>query len=394
MVTSSPDSLIAMSEALVATADSADGAALITGQLEGILSSRIPFRFDYQPIVDLKRGLVAGYEALVRFAAEPRMSPDRWFNEADKRGLRLPLEDLVLRRALHARTQLPANCFLSLNASPCFLLSDLWGPLLDAMPDWNGMVVEITENELITEYQAVLERIAMIRSRGGYIAVDDAGSGYSSLKHVMELKPDFVKLDRSFVNDCDCDRARAALIEMLGMAAGRLDAWVIAEGVEKETELAELIRLRTPLAQGYYLSRPGPEMCALDAAKTGGILARVRDCDRTDSVSSSMETAMACRNLEEAYSRLAQSAGPAFAVVLDRWRRPRNLVERHAAIGIREIGDFRRVHVLGDAREALTRALTRPEDQRFDPLAVINDQGEFQGIARIDRLMQQMLAAF
>ncbi len=83
-------------------------------------------------------------------------------------------------------------------------------------------------------------------------AVDDAGSGYSSLQHIMEMRPNFIKLDRNFITNCDSDPAKSVLIEMLGKAANRLDAWIIAEGIETKEELAELIRLGVPLVQGTH----------------------------------------------------------------------------------------------------------------------------------------------
>ncbi|MBI1353395.1 MAG: EAL domain-containing protein [Acidobacteria bacterium] len=361
--------------------------------LQSVLEGKLPFGFCYQPIVDLHRGVAVGYEALVRFQGRVPLSPDKWFAAAERFGQRPELEELVTRQAILSRRHLPANCFLTINVSPSFLLSSRWDAILESHRSLAGVVVEITENESVAEYAEVHKKIKAVRERSGLLAVDDAGSGYSSLKHVMELKPEFVKLDRIFVTDCDSDCAKSALIEMVGAAAGRLDAWVIAEGIETSDELDELIRLSVPLGQGYWLGRPVPEMCPVDQEKADGIRSRVKAAQSAETVALSTEKCPVYENLEEAEALLANSDRVDLAVVVDGWGRPSRVVQRHPLAGVRTLSEFLKAQPEHSAQDTLERALTRPPDQRFDPLAVTDAQGTLEGVVRVDRLMRQMLTA-
>jgi hypothetical protein len=89
--------------------------------------------------------------------------------------------------------------------------------------------------------------------------MDDAGAGYAGLSQILSLRPDFLKLDRSLVTDLDDDLAKAGLVEMIGVFADRIDAWVIAEGIETESELDRLADLAVPLGQGWVIGRPADE---------------------------------------------------------------------------------------------------------------------------------------
>ena len=227
---------------------------------------RDPDRVDvhFQPIVDLRRGVLAGYEVLARFRSDPYLSPDQWFDAAARIGRRAELEAVTLGRALDARRCLPPNCFLSMNVGPDALLDDrVMATLRDAGP-LGGVVVEITEQSAVDDYDRLRGRIDPLREAGAHLAVDDAGAGYASLSHVAALRPDFIKVDRGLVAGIDRDPAKAAVMETLGTFGSRIDAWVIAEGIERAAELRRLMQLEVPLGQGYRLGRPAPDMRELD----------------------------------------------------------------------------------------------------------------------------------
>ena len=357
-----------------------------------VLRDEIPIAFHYQPIVDLRRGLVVGYEGLVRFGGGLSWSPDRWFSRAEQYGQRLALEHLVTRKVLQSRGHLPSNCFLSINTSPSFVLSAQWDEMLREIGSLGGVVVEITENEFVSDYKPLCAKLQSIRERGGCVAVDDAGSGYASLHHVMALKPEFVKLDRVFVTDCDTDRAKSALIEMVGKAAGRLDAWVIAEGVETAGELDELIRLNVPLAQGYYLCRPVPNMRALAEDKSSAIVQRVQILTPSNTVETVTECCPVCMSEADAAQVLLDHQQVHTVAVTDLSGRPLYVVERHPLLGVRTLPALMRTQAGTSDVEVLERALTRLDGLRFDPLVAINEQGELVGLVRIDRLMKQISA--
>ncbi|MGY1748892.1 EAL domain-containing protein [Modestobacter sp. SYSU DS0511] len=218
----------------------------------------------FQPIVDLRRGVVAGYEALSRFPAAPGIGPDRWFAMADELGLGARLEGRVVAAALRAREDLPEGCFLSVNVSPHLLTEPEVADGLLSAPDLGRLVLELTEHVPVGDHQRLTALLSRLRVAGAAIALDDAGSGYSGLQQLALLRPQFVKLDRALVDHADRDEAKLALAELLGTYAGRLDAWLLVEGIERPEELAAFVRLGVPLAQGYLLARPAPGWSQVD----------------------------------------------------------------------------------------------------------------------------------
>ena len=343
--------------------------------------------FHFQPIADVSRGVVAGYEALARLPVRARLAPDVCLQAAGRMGLQTELERILTGCALQARAALPANSFLCVNVSPEFLTSSAWEGVLEGQNDLGCVVVEITEQQYIADYDCMRSRIAGIRAKGGMIAIDDAGAGYASLKHILELRPSFIKLDRSFVSQCDLDRAKSVVIEMMGAAANRMDAWIIAEGVETAAELAELMRLGVPLAQGYFLGRPAPNMKQLlPAAHEELENAVARRASREDLLLL-CELCPSAGTLREAEELLSRNPGGSVVAITDHWQRPIALLERHPTRGLRILSEPMRCQGTSEPGEALQRALTRTPDTRFDPLVLIDGEGRMNGIAHIDRLM-------
>lgn len=363
------------------------------GLLDRVLHGSLPLGFHFQPIVDLRHAVIVGYEALARFPAEMGMPPDACLQAAELCGRVAELEDALLTKAISARHRLPANCFLSLNMSPRYLLSERGAAFVQGVETFRGIVVEITEQEHIEDYAAMRARVAAIRERGGMIAVDDAGAGYASLKHVMQLRPNFVKLDRFFVDGCDVDRSKSTLIEMIGMASNRLDAWIIAEGVEVSGELNELMRLGVPLAQGYYLGRPHADMQPLAEATAADLFAKFGALNNSDRIERWMETCPAFHSAHAAAAALEEDGRLRYATILDEWRRPVGMLERHPHMGIREVGMPMKAQSMASAQDVLQRALTRGVGARFDAIALINERGQFLGVVQVDKLMQGMLAS-
>lgn len=211
----------------------------------------------YQPIWNIETGKPAGVEALARFAGKPPRTPDQWFNEAAEAGLRAPLEAAAIRLALAALDKLPAQAYVSVNASPETILSgEFERAVAGRQPD--RIVVEITEHAPVDDYQALLDKLAPLRSAGLRLAVDDAGAGYSSLQHILHLRPDIIKLDIVLTRSIDLDPARRALALALVGFAHQLNSFIVAEGVETASELKTLQALGIEAAQGYFLARPMP----------------------------------------------------------------------------------------------------------------------------------------
>jgi EAL domain-containing protein (putative c-di-GMP-specific phosphodiesterase class I) len=211
----------------------------------------------FQPIVDVRSGAVIGMEALARFAAEPRRSPDRWFAEAAEVGLGIELEVTAVRTALAELDNLPSGAYLSVNASPATATSGL---LRDVLSEVSGerVVLEVTEHAHVEDYEALGWALDVLRARGTRLAVDDAGAGYAGLQHILRLAPDIIKLDISLTRGLDGDPGKRALASSLVTFAAEIGAVIAAEGVETGDELDTLRELGIANAQGYYLARPGP----------------------------------------------------------------------------------------------------------------------------------------
>ncbi len=214
---------------------------------------RHSFQPVFQPIVQLADGTAVGFEALTRFT--DAVQPEVRFAEAATVGLGLRLEAATLEAALAAAATLPRRTWLNVNVSPEFVLE---GVLLHGVLGRHRgrhVVLEVTEHEVIADYPAFREAITRVGPRFE-IAVDDAGAGFASLRHILELRPAFVKLDRWLVADLDTDEARQAMVVGIGHFAGSAGCRIIAEGIETAAELETLQRLGVQLGQGYLLGRP------------------------------------------------------------------------------------------------------------------------------------------
>jgi len=211
----------------------------------------------FQPIVDLKSGGAVGAEALARFPEPPIRPPDVWFAEAASVGLGIELEMAALRLALEQLRHLPTGLYLSLNASVETIMSEEFGSCFADVPA-ERVVLELTEHTEVLDYLQFEQTIANLRSKGVRLAVDDAGAGYSSFRHILNLHPDVIKLDIGLTRGIDGDPARRALgSALLTFGLDAYNASIVAEGIETEGEFSTLRALGCPFGQGYYLGRPG-----------------------------------------------------------------------------------------------------------------------------------------
>jgi EAL domain-containing protein (putative c-di-GMP-specific phosphodiesterase class I)/DNA-binding NarL/FixJ family response regulator len=210
----------------------------------------------YQPICTLA-GSTVGAEALARFRGPPARGPVRWFAEADEVGLLRDLELAAVRAALVGLPDLPAHVFLAVNVSPSTLCSASFLRLV-AGTDGPRLVVEITEHARIDDYDALRETLDALRDFGVRIAIDDAGAGFASLRHILRLEPEFIKLDRTLIDGIEADRSRQALAAGLISFAEKIDATIVAEGIERLAEVEKLSELGVRYGQGYFFARPGP----------------------------------------------------------------------------------------------------------------------------------------
>jgi len=345
----------------------------------------------FQPIYDLDRSRICGYETLARFACEPHHSPVQWLQAARELGVEDSFEAALLEAGLQTRAALPENCFLTVNVSPGALLSDPVQAVIERAGRLDAVVIELTEREPVEDYPALIGALELLRSRGGTVAVDDAGAGYASLQHIMSLRPEFIKLDRALVTGLDGDPAKLALVEAVGSFAAHIDAWVVAEGIERRSELDSVRSISVPLGQGFGLGMPAPEMTPgeLDQAM------RPTASDDEGRSSSGLAAILAHpRPLHEtelalAEQRFAAEPGRDFLVVVDNRARPVGLLRRDTRVeDIKEILIPPLRVLITEAPDAVARrAMTRPLGRRFDPIVACDQRGRYIGLVATDQLV-------
>jgi EAL domain-containing protein (putative c-di-GMP-specific phosphodiesterase class I)/CheY-like chemotaxis protein len=214
----------------------------------------------FQPIRELSGMAPIGYEALARFVRDGDRGPLEWFDEASQTGLTVDLELMAVRLALDSFEAIrggdgAADCFVAVNASPATVCDDRFAKLLDARGDF-PLMVEVTEHAAIPDYDVFGRAVQRLRRRDVRLAVDDAGAGYASLRHILNIDPDVIKLDIVLTRDIDSDPARRAMGRALVSFAKERGATVVAEGIETQGELDALRELQVPAGQGYHLGRP------------------------------------------------------------------------------------------------------------------------------------------
>lgn len=236
--------------------------------IESALKTRA-FEIAYQPIVDLGEMKPAGYESLCRFSAEPYRTPDLWFHDAEDTGLSVELEMAAIQKALEALPLLADDQYLSINASPGTVISKAFVETLSTTP-LSQVVLEITEHAIVEDYDLLTGTINELRAHGMRLAVDDAGAGHSSLRHIIQLSPEFIKLDMSLTRNVDTDLARRALVGALMFYTRETSAQIIAEGIETEAELETLKLLGVRRGQGYLLGKPSFDQFETNKATRAG----------------------------------------------------------------------------------------------------------------------------
>src|SRR4051794_5412975 len=210
------------------------------------------FRLVYQPIVHVDTGTIAGVEALCRF--DDGRSPEFWFKECEQLGTAAELDLLIIDRALADLPLLPQG-YLAVNLSPSTLrdprLTDL---LLSPKIPADRIVVEVPEHARVADSPEAQRVLGALRRAGVRVAVDDAGAGYSTFRHILQLRPDIIKMDQSITRDIDSDPARRALATALVIFAGEVGASLVAEGVETEGELRAVQEAGINRVQGFAMS--------------------------------------------------------------------------------------------------------------------------------------------
>jgi EAL domain-containing protein (putative c-di-GMP-specific phosphodiesterase class I) len=366
-----------------------------TEAIERVLAEPELVRPVFQPIVDLERGVASGYEMLARFGSPIDAAPPVWLAEAERRGLGSRLEALLVEIGLDALDLVPDDSFLTINVSPRAVGSEAVAAVLSSRTSLEGIVIEVTEQAEVADYDEFEYVLRSLRAAGAAIAVDDAGAGYASLQHIVALRPQFVKLDRSLVMDLDRDEAKLAVIEALGTFCNRIDAWMVAEGVERPEEVEALQRLRVPFAQGGWVGMPSAAMEPVSPQLRDRILAS-RPPSAEAGVEALLERAPAAALAaggEGIAQTFAAHLGLEHVAVLDAGKRPVAIVPRQGFFGgVARERPAMRIDLGEELAAVARRAMARPLAERFDPVVCCDGRGRYIGVVKVERLMEALAA--
>jgi EAL domain-containing protein (putative c-di-GMP-specific phosphodiesterase class I) len=227
--------------------------------VRSVIAASDALEMHLQPIVELSgpRHTPVGFEALARFVTSPYEPPNVWLDRAAQAGLQHELELSCVRGALVHLAALPPTAYLAINVAPETLVSAEFERIVSDLPV-ERIVVEVTEHAAVREYDSLLHAIGGLRARGLRLAVDDAGAGFASFRHVLELNPDVIKLDIHLTRGISRDRSREALVRSLVSFADDVGATLIAEGIESQEDLMTLRDARVHYGQGFLFAEPGP----------------------------------------------------------------------------------------------------------------------------------------
>lgn len=219
----------------------------------------------FQPIVELATGRVVAFEGLARFPDHQLRPPDLWFAEAWHIGLGAPLELLAVRAACGELSRIPKDIQLNVNASPPTLASPAF--LESIGPEAHRVTVELTEHMDIAEDEELSAALERIQRAGCKTAIDDFGAGFASLRHLLRVSPDWIKLDVSLTERISENPVVHSLAVSLRAFADKIGVQIVAEGIETEADLDAVEEIGIPLAQGFHLGMPAPIEQALAGAR-------------------------------------------------------------------------------------------------------------------------------
>ena len=373
------------------------------------------FAMRFQSIANVFGPRVVGYEMLARFDVPSFVTPDLVFLEADRIGLGAELEALALARAFQERRRVPRDCFITVNVSPHLLGHPMVRMVLDR--DLSGVVIELTEHQPIVDPEALRDSLTWLRARGALVAMDDAGSGYAGLAMLTQIRPDIVKLDRQLVSGIDTDEVKALMCASFGDFVGRINGWLLAEGVETSSELARVVQIGVPLVQGWAIGRPtlAPEPMRADLIqwlRSYGNTRRVH----VDSLGALMDPLTVrvkgepllashvvtvndrahdtrCNRDDPTVEPLDASSQQATICVVD-------LKGKICSLALSEEGRSWAVapslvvHPEEGIREIAVRALSRPRETRFDPIVCVDNRSRPVGIIRMERIINFLADIF
>lgn len=337
-------------------------------------------RVRYQPILDVSRGIAAGYQAITM--PDGDVPPRLRVHPATQRHL----VATTLRTALDAFSSLPTNTFISIPI-PLGLVGDpLIQRILVERRDLGGVLLDITdfENRLAPSAENALDDL---RRAGALIAVGGRDDAQPELGSIVKLRPAVIRLGSAWIRDLDQHPDRRSAIELVGRLAGQLDAWILADDVRTSAELRALAELDVPLARGPFIGAVQPAWPKISARTRAALPPTQVAAD--GALRALLQQAYTTKHLDAAQSVLPDASGFEYVVVIDEDSRPVSLLTQ-GIIGRWDPIKVLTVNVDTSVPDTVNRALARPRATRFSPIACTDAAGRFVGILRIERLMEHL----
>jgi len=349
-------------------------------------------RLAYEPIADLARGTICGYEAAGRFPEVP--APEVWRTEALRRGLEPDFDAYLVSSVLHARESLPTGCFLSFDVRPATLLREPVRRVLARARDLDGLVIELVPRVARRDEGRLLACVAELREAGARFGLEVGGED-AALRFVGLVRPAFAKLNPLLVADLHRVPAKRALLYEIERMASRFGSTLVALGISRVEELDALMRLRVPLAQGPLIGVQGKTLTPVAFPLSRYVRERGAAMLEPGSLASLVEQAPSVLAGAEAAvaaaAVFAADAGVERVVLIDERGRPVGLHEREASRrGEPAVGEPLAAGVTNGVGEVAQRAMLRPPDRRFDPLVCCDPNGGYVGVVTVERLVETL----
>lgn len=351
-------------------------------------------RLVYEPVADLSRGTICGYEAAERFPGA--IAPEDWRREALRRGLEPDYDAFVVASALQARESLPDDCYLALDMRPATLLREPIRRVLARARELDGLVIELVPRIARRDESRFAACVAELREAGVRFAVDNVGGEDAVLRFVGLVRPALAKLDRVLVADLHRMPVKRALLYEVERMATRFGTTLVGTGVELVEELDALMRLRVPLAQGPLIGVRAKTLTPVAFALSRYVRERGAEMLEPGSVAPLVERAPAVPDgaAPATAATFAADPGLEWIVLLDARGRPVGLHDREACLrGDAPVRELLSIGATNGVAEVAHRAMLRAPALRFAPLVCCDANGGYAGIVTLDRLVEALAHA-
>lgn len=342
----------------------------------------------FAPIADLKNGVAAGYEVLLAIDSDDERSPAAWARTVHP-GEAACVEASLVGAALAERERLPAGTRLAVTVSASGLRSEQMEKVLAAAGDLHGVLLLVGGDG-----DDAAESLKRVRDAGAAVGVDETGSGYASLRHVLDLRPDLVRISPEFVARIDSDDAKGAVVEALASVAQRTGARVIAGGIPGRPELSALRRMGIPLGQGPLFGPAAAAMAPLSGVVADAIRRASPPVEPGETVAGLIEPRLGLpwgSTLEDVADAFLEDAENDVLVLVDEQSRPLALAERAALLrGEPYERPVMRISPSSPLKSVARRAAARPWLERFHPLVACDRRGVYLGLVRIEQVLDAL----